>query len=74
MQIVKEILEAYFEKKLQLQTMGRCKFLHVLNPMDFADIDVKIKIRESEKVLGINALGAKGETTFFKFNATYLYQ
>ena len=30
MQIVKEILEVYFEKKLQLETMGRCKFLNVL--------------------------------------------
>jgi len=74
MQIVKEILEVYFEKKLQLQSMGRCKFLNVLSPIDTKKLDVKIKIKETESVLEIIAAGINEETTFFKFNATYRYR
>ncbi len=74
MQMVKEILEVHFEKKLQLKSMGRCKFLHVLNPVNTSDILVKINIRETEDDLGISAAGMKNEITFFKFNAVYQYQ
>jgi 3-hydroxyacyl-[acyl-carrier-protein] dehydratase len=73
MQMVKELLEVYFEKKLSLKTMGRCKFLNVLSPNDTQKFDIKINIRESEAVLGVSAAGMKNEITFFKFNAVYQY-
>ena len=43
MQMVKEILEVFYNKKLQLKTMGRCKFLHILDPNDISDLAVKNK-------------------------------
>ncbi len=74
MQMVKEILEVHFEKKLQLESMGRCKFLNILNPNDTKTLNVKIIIRESEGALSITAAGMENEITFFKFNAVYQYQ
>ena len=74
MQIVKEILEVHFEKKLTLNSMGRCKFLRVLSPADASDVIIKLNIRETERELGISAAGMENEITFFKFNAVYQYQ
>jgi len=74
MQIVKEVLEVYFEKKLQMSTMGRCKFLNILSPLDTKNIDVKIKIRETDDELSISAAGVDNEISSFKFNATYQYR
>ncbi len=74
MQIVKEILETHFEKKLQMESMSRCKFLNILSPKQTKELAIKINIRESEKVINVSASGTEKDLTFFKFNAIYQYQ
>ena len=73
-QIVKELLELHLKKKLYLDSIGRCKFLHVLNPAENAKLEVVITIKNAENSLDVNASGLNPEATFFKFNASYRYQ
>lgn len=70
-QLVKELLESQLNKKLELKTLGRCKFLAVLDPNHTPEIDVLIKVSEADGVVKVNASAKKEETTFFKFSASY---
>ncbi len=73
-QIVKELLEVHFDKKLYLDSIGRCKFLSVLNPNENRRLEVKITIKNAENSLDVNASGQNSQATFFKFNASYRFQ
>ena len=73
-QLVKEILEEEFKQKFKLKTMGRCKFLAVLNPETSPEIEVEISTKPSEEGLKINAVGKDAENTYFKFSALYIHQ
>jgi 3-hydroxyacyl-[acyl-carrier-protein] dehydratase len=70
-QLVKEILEKHYDKTLSLDSIGRCKFLAVLNPTDSPIITVEITVKEVVDTLKINAVGKDDSTSYFKFSAVY---
>ena len=70
-QLVKEILEIHYKKDVTLNTIGRCKFLAILNPTDSLKITVEISVKEIDNTLKINAVGKDDSTSYFKFSAVY---
>lgn len=71
MQIVKEILEKFYNKELLLLKMPRCKFLKVLNPNEFPLLNIHINILVTENVIKADVFGEEKENIFFKLSATY---
>jgi len=72
-QLIKEILEIELTKKWKLQSIGRCKFMAILNPNKDSEIVITIKHKIEEGVLTISTQGSSRDksTTFFKFTAKY---
>lgn len=72
-QIIKELLEKFFNQKLMLKEMGRCKFLSILNPNENAEIVIKIDFTKADEMIKVTTEGTSkdGSRTFFKFNAKY---
>lgn len=73
LQIVKELLEQKHARQLQMLSMPRCKYLNILNPVQFPEFDVNIQYANNSTPdqLSISASGESGDQVFFKFNATY---
>lgn len=73
LQLVKEILEQIIEKKLQLKEVGRCKFLAILNPIEYSEIIINIDFQVENGDYKISAQGITIDRskTFFKFTAKY---
>ena len=84
MEMVKELLSIALDKKMNLESMGTCKFLAILNPNETPDVEVAIKTSLSEEgttkvtasitstTLSYPAAAPNPPTSFFKMNATYL--
>ena len=72
MQIVHELLEHHFGRKLSLITMPSCKFLKVLDPRETPQLVVHVEFTRTDDLLNIKARGENGSTVFFKLNGTYL--
>ena len=70
-QLVKEILEEYFQRSMNLVSIGRCKFLEVLNPVVTPKITVEIIVKEIDGSIKIDAVGKNNTTNYFKFSAVY---
>ncbi len=71
MQIVHELLEKHFGRRLQLATMTQCKFLKILNPVETPRIVVHIELKQIDELLNIKARGENGEDIFFKIESSY---
>ena len=69
--MVKEILEKFYNKELQLLKMSRCKFLKILNPNETPIITIRINISIAEKIIKADAFGQEKSTIFFKLSALY---
>lgn len=71
-EILGELLSNALKQKVELKTMGNCKFLAVLNPNEHAAIDVKIThALTEENTHKVNAqFGAEG-ITFTKIQAEF---
>ena len=73
MEIIKELLQESTGKPHQLQTMGNCKFLAILNPETNAEVDVTLKLSEGENgEQKLSAVIQNASTVFLKMNAAYL--
>jgi 3-hydroxyacyl-[acyl-carrier-protein] dehydratase len=72
-QFIKEILEHKLKRLCVLQSIGRCKFMAILNPNKDSEIVITIKHKIEEEILIISAQGSSQDTstTFFKFTAKY---
>jgi 3-hydroxyacyl-[acyl-carrier-protein] dehydratase len=73
MQIVHELSENYFSKRLKLITMPQCKFLKILNPKETSQIIVHIEFIKEDERISIKAWGENGKDVFFKLNAVYQF-
>lgn len=73
MQIVHELLENHFSRKLKLITMPGCKFLKILNPNKASQIDVVIVVNRIDELLNIKAWGKNEADIFFKLNSIYQF-
>ena len=70
-QLIKEILELHYKKSVKMESIGRCKFLAILNPTNTPIITVEVSVKEIENTLKINAVGKDNTTSYFKFSAVY---
>lgn len=72
LQIVQELLEQRFDRKLRLNTLSQCKFLKVLNPNETPQLDIHTEYRKEGEILHVKAWGAHGRDVFFRIWATHL--
>jgi 3-hydroxyacyl-[acyl-carrier-protein] dehydratase len=72
-QIVHELTEKYFQKKLKLLSMSQCKFLKILNPAEAPVIVIHIEYKRTDELLDIKASGGDGTDVTFKLNADYRF-
>jgi len=70
-QLIREILEIHYQRNIRLESIGRCKFLAVLNPLESSIITVEITVKEMDNTYKINAVGKDNSTSYFKFSAIY---
>lgn len=70
-QMIKEVLGHHLSKELELDTVGRCKFLSVLDPISNPEFTLKITSKMVDGVIRANAEGFFNDQTFYKVSATY---
>lgn len=71
LQIVHELLEFYLEKKVVLESLTDCKFLHILDPRKTTELDLEIKIVQKENLL-IHVTGITEGGPFLKLRGNYV--
>jgi len=71
MQMVKEILEKYSNKTLQLVKANDLKFLSFVDPGQNLNILMKFKIKTEENLYRIDAQLLDNETVLFKFKGGF---
>ena len=73
-QIVHELLEKHFGRKLKLETMSNCKFLKVLNPVETVKIVIHVELKEKEEIINVKAWSKNGSDIYFKLNSIVTIQ
>ena len=71
LQIVHELLERQFSRKLKLDEMVQCKFLKVLNPEETAKITIHLEVIKKEVSLMVRACGESSKDLYFKLSGSY---
>ena len=73
MQIIKEQLEEYLQKKIKLQAASTIKFLSLINPAENTEIEVDVKFTISEEgtYLTDGIISVKGAPYFKLVKAIY---
>jgi len=72
MQMVKEVTEAYHEKKLRLQKARELKFLSFIDPVEHAVIQMELSIKITDDGIKVDAKLLNDATVFFKFNGLFM--
>jgi 3-hydroxyacyl-[acyl-carrier-protein] dehydratase len=72
MQIVKEVAEAYLNKKIKLSLAQDLKFLSVINPEENNMIQLELKINMEDEKIRIVAQLSGNATVFFKFKGNFV--
>jgi 3-hydroxyacyl-[acyl-carrier-protein] dehydratase len=73
LQMVKEILEYVFDRKLQLQKANNLKFLQLIDPQVTNVIQLKLTYKLLEdNVLHVNGSFISAENIAFKFQGTFI--
>ena len=70
-QMVQELLEEHLGKKTRLWAIAQGKFLKILNPLEFPQIEVSLRIEAVEEDLNVEAQGTHRDFVFFKLNVAY---
>lgn len=71
MEMIKEILEKHFDRKLMIRSGDNLKFLSVINPQEHTELQADIQYEENQTGgLKINASLFTGALIFFKIKAT----
>ncbi|MEO7044941.1 MAG: 3-hydroxyacyl-ACP dehydratase [Ferruginibacter sp.] len=74
MQIIHELLEKHFGRRLQLITMAQCKFLKILNPLETPQIVIHIEFHQIGELLKIKARGENNADIFFKIDSSFQFK
>lgn len=74
MQMVKEVAEAYTNKKIKLVLAQDIKFLSVINPEESIMIHMELKINIEDERIRIAAQLLDNAIVFFKFKGTFVQQ
>ncbi len=71
LQIVHELLEDHFSRKLMLMKMPQCKFLKVLDPNETSQLMIQIEFAWEDDLIMVKARGENEMNIFFKLHAQY---
>jgi 3-hydroxyacyl-[acyl-carrier-protein] dehydratase len=71
LQIVHELLERHFGKRMRLITVDNCKFLKIVNPDEQRQIQISIDYVVHHSVVHVKSAGKQDADLFFKLKATY---
>lgn len=71
-QIVHELLEGRLDRKLQLRSMPRCKFLRILDPRHTRQIRIQASYKTNKNGILVKALGQKEKDLIFRFEADFI--
>jgi 3-hydroxyacyl-[acyl-carrier-protein] dehydratase len=72
LQIVHELLEYYFERKMKLQELIECKFLKILDPSEHSTVEIEIECSVQENMMQVKAVGKMQSETFLKLKCKYI--
>jgi 3-hydroxyacyl-[acyl-carrier-protein] dehydratase len=70
LQIVKELMEDFLGKKVELVAITQCKFMKILNPEATSIMDVHITFRK-EDLMNVKAGGRHNQDIFFKLESAF---
>jgi len=71
MEMIREIIEKYFDRKLMVNAADNVKFLAVINPVEHAEVQADIDYENlKDGGLKVNATIFAGDLIFFKLKAT----
>ncbi|MCG7857283.1 3-hydroxyacyl-ACP dehydratase [Flavihumibacter sediminis] len=73
MQIVHELVEKHFARKLTLFTMDQAKFLTILDPTITPCITIKIEYMNTGDLLQVKAIGGWGKLVFFRMQSLFRF-
>jgi 3-hydroxyacyl-[acyl-carrier-protein] dehydratase len=71
MQMVKEVLESYADKKLRLVKADSVKFLSFIDPGQHSEVGLEIKIIEADGQIKADAQLVNEGTVFLKFKGMF---
>lgn len=71
LEIIKELLNHQFKRKMHLVSLSNCKFLAILNPIETPKIEVQITLKEEDGLIKISGTIRSEETQFLKVAAAY---
>ena len=71
-EMMKEILEEVVGKKTKMKKAGNIKFLHVLDPNAYPEIEAELKIKESENTFIVQQKSKKEIWCFLKWTQCLL--
>jgi len=71
LQIIHELLEHHFGKRIQLIALDDCKFLKIVNPEKQEEIRIAIQFNVDGQLLQVTVLGNEGEDVFLKLKGKY---
>lgn len=74
MQIIHELLEDHFVRKLSLLKMPQCKFLKVLDPRETTQLKIFIEFTTRDNLIHVKARGENEMDIFFKLLALYQFR
>ncbi len=71
LEIIKELLAMHYKRAIQLKSISNCKYLAIMNPIEYPQIEVKITISESEEGIKTNTVFSAGDKLFTKSAGIY---
>ena len=72
LQILKEILEGHFGRKLLLKEMRTCKFLRIINPFETSGLVIEAKMKETDS-LEVVASVSHADMVYLKAQLSYTF-
>lgn len=72
MQMVKEVMEVYTEKKIRLLKARELKFLSVIDPVEHSSIQMELFVKNTDDGIKIDARLLNDTTLFFKFSGLFI--
>ena len=72
MQMIKEVVEAYTDKKIKLVLGHDLKFLSIINPEENTMIQMELKISIEDEKIRVTAQLLGNTIVFFKFKGTFI--
>ena len=70
-QIVHELAEAHFKRKIRLVEILNCKFLKIVNPNEENEATYSVELITKESLVYVKAFGRNNSGVFFKLSAIY---